>query len=120
YNLGAQYRRKISKDLQILGSVSYSPSSRIESNNFRQIATVLLTTQGDEIISDEANVEIPNTKMTIPSKLLIGGGIGEENKWFAGLEYGQMGTSDYSNRSFEVDGATFSDASSFAVGGYYL
>lgn len=120
YNFGAQYRRKISKKLEMRGSVSYSPSSRIESENYRQVATVLVQANGDEIISDAADVEVPNSELTVPSQLLIGGGIGEINKWFAGVEYGQTGTSNYSNRSFEVAGAQFSDASRFAIGGYYL
>lgn len=120
YNFGAQYKTKLKENLQFHGAVSFSPSSQIDSENYRHVATVLLQSNGPEVVSDEVNVDVPESKLTIPSELIIGAGIGREHKWFAGAEYSQIGTSDYSNRSFGINGASFSNASRFAVGGFYI
>jgi len=58
--------------------------------------------------------------LTIPTKTTLGLGIGEERKWFLGGEYSFQKLSTFSNDFVVVDTFDYQDASSFALGGYYI
>jgi len=63
---------------------------------------------------------VPNDEMKIPSEVRLGAGIGQKRKWFAGLEYQRLSSSEYSNRSFELNNVQYTDASTFRAGGYFI
>ena len=119
-NFGAQYERLLASGLQVTGSVSFSPTAKIDAENERQLATLLLNTSNDEIIADLRDVEVDNSELMLPSELSIGGGIGQPRKWFAGIEYGKKSSSDFTNRSFELNNVVYKDANSYKLGGYYI
>ncbi len=120
FKFGAQYQRMISDKLQIIGSADFSPSAKISSKNERQIATVILRNGQEELISDLRRLELPDSKLTLPTHFTLGGGLGKPNKWFAGLEFGSTSSSNFSNRSFDVSGVKYKSASTMALGGFYV
>ncbi|HET8837734.1 MAG TPA: hypothetical protein VFM82_01930 [Flavobacteriaceae bacterium] len=120
FKFGAQYQRMISENLQITGSADFSPSTKISSENQRQVATVILRNGSEELISDLRRFDVEDSKLTLPTHFTLGAGIGKPNNWFAGLEYGSRASSSFSNRSFDVSGVEYSSASNFALGGFYI
>ena len=116
---GVQFEKEIKNNLQITGSASYTPSSNLSSDNFRELATYS-PISNTEVIADAEEIEVPNDKMKIPSEVRLGAGIGQKRKWFAGVEYQRLSSSEYSNRSFELNNVQYTDASTFRVGGYFI
>lgn len=119
-NFGAQYEKLLKSGLQLTGSASFSPSTKINAENERQLATLILNSNNDEILADLRNIEVEDSELTLPSELKVGGGIGEPKKWFAGVEYGKKSSSDFTNRSFQLNNVNYTDANSYKMGGYYI
>jgi len=119
-NFGAQYEKLLESGLQLTGSVSFSPETKIDSENERQLATLIVNTENTEILADLREIDVEDSELTLPSELKVGGGIGQPRKWFAGIEYGKKSSSDFTNRSFELNNVVYTDANSYKLGGYFI
>jgi hypothetical protein len=56
----------------------------------------------------------------LPSRISLGAGIGEPKKWFVGTEFTFQNTSKFSNPIFEITNAKFVNASTIAIGGFFI
>lgn len=125
-NLALNYKTMISDKLELTAGLTYSPKSNLVSQNQRTFATIVYdssTGSEYEVESIEADLESENleeTDLTLPSQFSFGFGLGQPRKWFAGIEYTNQSTSEFSNPIFSIDNATFVDASSLSLGGFYL
>jgi hypothetical protein len=119
-NFGAQYEKLLESGLQLTGSASFSPETKIDSENERQLATLIVNTENTEILADLREIDVKDSELTLPSELKVGGGIGQPRKWFAGIEYGKKSSSDFTNRSFELNNVVYTDANSYKLGGYFI
>lgn len=115
-NFGVQYEKKIGKDLKLKTSASYSPSSDLTSENER---TISLVNRAEQSLSSR-DINPDDTDFELPEEYRIGVGIGEPQKWFAGVEYQKIGSGNYNNRSFEVTDLEFKDANAYRIGGFYI
>ena len=126
FNLGAYYKTMVTDKLELMTSLTYSPKSEITSKNERRFATIVTnpnTGQDFEINTIDADLVaegLDETTLTLPAKTTFGAGIGEPRKWFIGADYTLLQTSQFSNRIFDAENATFEDASTFTVGGFYI
>jgi len=126
FNLGLYYSPMINEKLQLTSGFTYSPSSDLESQNERVFATIIINPSTgqefeiNEIEADLAAEGLDNTTLTLPSKISFGIGIGRPHKWYFGGEYTSLQTSKFSNRIFDIENATFEDASTFAFGGFLI
>ncbi|SDS50430.1 hypothetical protein [Gramella sp. MAR_2010_147] len=120
FNFGANYQRDISEKYRLHVSGSYAPSINLDSENARAISTVDFSLGTGRVI-EVRELDLADTQFENPSKLTIGAGIGEKNKWFAGAEYSNVGSSSYEDSfRFRGDGGAYEDASQFSVGGFYV
>jgi hypothetical protein len=119
FNFGAIYKRMISENLEMLGSLTYTPGTSFTSENFRKKATVSIIPAGIFTIN-EIDVPIDDTEFTFPSQFSIGAGIGKPKHWVIGVEYTNEKTSNYTNRSSTFENVTYTNASKFRLGGYYI
>ncbi len=125
YNFGVSYKPMISEKLQLTSSFTYSPKADLTSNNKRTFATIVINANSgqefpvNEIEVDLAAEDLDRTDLVLPTKLAFGAGIGEPRKWFVGTEYTLLKTSEFSNDLFSFANATYEDASTFSVGGFY-
>lgn len=117
FNLGAIYNGKLNEKLDFVASSSFSPATRLNSSNTRNVAKVTYNNQGSEIIYDSQDVTIASTKIKLPTKFSFGGGIGESKKWFVGLESTFLGKPNYAE---VYPKATFENATKLSLGGYYI
>lgn len=120
YNFGAQYKTMVSENLQLSTSLSYTPETSFTSENSRQLATIVITEAGQVGEADVRDIAVDDTEFTFPSQYTIGVGIGKPKSWFAGLEYQDQKTSNFTNRALEIDNVTFNDATKIRLGGFYI
>ncbi|WP_347373135.1 hypothetical protein [Aequorivita sp. Q41] len=119
FNFGALYKRMITENLELTGSLTYSPGTNFTSENFRTIGSVSIIPAGTFTI-DEREVEVPDTKFTFPTQFTIGAGISKPKYWGVGIEYINQQTSNFTNRTFTIENVTYKNASKIRMGGYYI
>ncbi len=120
WEFGAQYETMLSDKLELRSSIKYVPSSNFSSENDRQIASVVTNDLGLVQELDIVDSNIADSDFDFPSSTTIGLGLGAPNKWFVGAEYTTRKTSNFTNRSFNAEQASFVDGSSLNVGGFYV
>lgn len=119
FELGTQYERMITDKLEFRSSLKYVPSTKIGTENERQVSSVLFNSTGLLQDLDIQEIDVADTDFDYPSSLTVGLGIGEVNKWFFSAEYTNQKTSNFSNRTFTLDNVSFKDASQVRLGGFY-
>ncbi|MDC7994262.1 hypothetical protein [Altibacter sp. HG106] len=121
FNFGLAYQKMITEELELMASATYTPETNFESDNIREVSTVVESPGGGElVIIDSEMEEVPNTDFTFPSQYTLGVGVGKPKKWFAGVEYTDQKTSNFNNRTFEITNVTFTDATKVRLGGFYI
>jgi len=121
YTMGLAYQKLLNNNLQIMGSLTYTPSTNLESVNFREISSIFIspnTGATSALFTEEMDVE--DSSFDFPSQFTVGGGIGAPKKWFLGLEFTNQKTSNFTNRTFVIDNVTFKDATKVRLGGFYI
>ena len=124
FNFGLDYQRMLNEKLQFRASAMYSPETKLKSFNSRQLAVIGTSANGSEVIADGGtafqDIEMPDSELTMPSEYTVGVGLGKPRKWFLGIEYTGIGASSFNNRSFDPEGAVYSDAANYSVGGFFI
>ncbi|MBB4119376.1 hypothetical protein GGR32_001674 [Mesonia hippocampi] len=119
FNFGLRYQRQLDDKLQLTTALTYAPETKINSENARVLATVSRNS-GREVVFQQMDIDVQDTKLTMPSEMSVGAGIGQARKWFAGFEYKYRGEASFSNRSFEMDNITYTQANKYTLGGYFI
>jgi long-subunit fatty acid transport protein len=126
-NFGLAYKTMVSDKLELSATATYAPESKLNSENRRAISTVTLDGSTFDVTSIRNTIDVDleaqslgKTKLTLPSSLSFGAGLGEIKSWFVGAEYTLQNTSDFSNPVFNNEISAFENASQFAVGGFYI
>ncbi|HZW63085.1 MAG TPA: hypothetical protein VFF15_05490 [Flavobacteriaceae bacterium] len=125
FNFGLSYKTMLSEKLEMISGLTYGLESNLSSNNQRQLATIALSTDGFENVVNTIDVDLEaaglkKTTLTLPSKFSIGTGIGQPQKWFAGIEYTTIQTSNFNNELYSAVNTTYENGSTFALGGFYI
>ncbi len=119
-SFGVTYEGKINSKLTLYSSLTFSPESKLYSENTRNIATIVYGSTGNELIDEEQDVDVANNYITIPSKLSIGSGIGVKNKWLIATEITLQQTSKLENRFKDELNGDFKNATKIALGGFFI
>jgi hypothetical protein len=120
-NFGVAYKTKITDKLELSATATYSPESKLNSENIRNFSTVTLDTEYEVIgVSNTIVSDLEDTKITIPSKFSIGAGVGQPKSWFIGTEYTFQNSSDFSNPIFPNNATTYENSSEISLGGFYI
>ncbi|SDS01757.1 hypothetical protein [Christiangramia echinicola] len=120
FNFGANYQKMLNETLALHVSSTYAPAMDLDSENGRAISTVDFSGGTGRVI-DFRELDLANTQFEFPSKVSLGAGLGERNKWFVGAEYANVGSSSYEDSfSFRGDNGEYEDASQISVGGFYI
>lgn len=120
FKVGLDYERMLNKNLQLNFGAHYTPESNLNAENRRELATILFSPTGVEFAADKRDIDVDDTELTLPASYTVGAGLGKPRKWFLGLEYTNTAESDFSNRSFALQGASYEAASRYKVGGFYI
>ncbi len=125
FNFGAHYKTMVSNKLEIQTSLTFAPEANLKSINARSFNTIVFDTAGNEIELNSLNVDLDSkglneTNLILPSNFIIGAGIGEPRKWFAGIDFKTQNTSEFSNPLYNYENTTFENSNTIAIGGFYI
>lgn len=119
FKVATQYDIKLPNKLNLTTSASYSFKQKLSSDNTRQLATIIRSGDGDQIVN-ENEISISDANFYTPSELRVGAGIGKTHKWFVGAEYQHLGKADYTNTSLALNNVTYKETKAYRLGGYYI
>lgn len=119
-NTGFLYKTKINAKLDFNAGIIYHPTANLTSENVRKIATIIYNINGAELISEENDIPVNDTKMKIPAKFTFGVGVGSNKKWALGSEVTFSNNSEMTNRFGDIENVTFENATKIAIGGFYI
>ena len=121
FNTGAMWNKKINKKLDVYASLVYTPESTLRFSNKRDIAVVRPANNSDPVVIGDPSIQnVADTRLKLPSKLAIGAGVGEANKWMLGAEYTFQKSGNFANRFEDITNATYENSSKLSVGGYFI
>ena len=119
-NTGFLYKTKINSKLDLNAGITYQPEATLNSENERKIATIIYNINGAELISEENEIAVNDTKLKIPTKFSFGLGIGENKKWAIGSELTFANNNSMTNRFGSIQNVSFENSTKVAVGGFYV
>ena len=121
FNLGFAYQGKLNAKTNIFSSVSYEPESDLTFKNERNIATIKFNyATGNEIVQDEIDIIVGDTKLKLPSKLTFGTGISQVKKWLVGAQITMQNNTNFGNRFYDINNVSYEQGIKYAIGGYYI
>ena len=125
FNFGAHYKKMVTEKLEVQTSLTFAPSSSLNSQNTRSFQTIIISATGSEIELNtiEADLQsrgLSRTNLKLPSNITIGAGVGQPRKWFAGVDFKTQNTSQFSNPLYVYENTTFENSNTLAVGGFYI
>ncbi|MDO5104606.1 hypothetical protein [Capnocytophaga sp.] len=127
-SLGLYYEKPLKGRLKISSSLVYTPQSKLTSTNERIVSTFGYAFAGQSftLVEKEKQVKdlnalgLAQTKLTLPSQLEIGFGIGEHQKWLAAVEYTHSQTKNFANPFLSATNVTYENGYKISVGGFYI
>ena len=126
FNFGLTYKGNISENLELHGSIAYSPEYSLSSRNSRTYASVVINPNTqiefpvNEINVDLQSIGLDKTDLSMPSTSSFGLGISKSKKWFLGAEYTSITSSVFSNDLISIENSEFENSSKISFGGFYI
>lgn len=118
-NFGLTYNKSIHNKLMVFAAASFAPSNIIKYQNNRRLTTFQRFVAG-AITIDVDTLTVADSRIKMPNRLTLGGGLGEDKKWMVGAEAEFRDGSDLGNR-FDLSGdVAFSSSQRFSIGGYFI
>lgn len=119
-NIGLLYNTPLNAKTEFYSSLTYSPEAELNSDNNRNIATIIYNINGSELVADEQDIPVNDTKLIIPTKVSFGAGIGNSKKWLIGAEVSFAENSKLTNRFDDIYDVSFENATKISVGGFFI
>ena len=119
-NLALNYEHQLVDGHNFNASIVYQPESDITARNVRRLSTFVLTGNFVEALANTIEGDETKQELKLPQELTLGIGYGLPLKWNLAAEFSRRGSSVSSARSFAPDNSSFTDASSYRIGGYYI
>lgn len=121
FDIGLQHEYRYKEKYTVRSSLSISPESNLNIDNDRELATIIFGNDGSELVIDNNEAITTSDEITFGTKINAGLGIGQERKWFAGLEYVYQGASDFDAINFNNNiNVEFKSANQIKLGGFYI
>ncbi|RVT73094.1 hypothetical protein EOD40_14640 [Flavobacterium sufflavum] len=120
FNFGALYQAKLSKKLNLYSSLSYKLESKLASTSTRNVSVVSYTSGFDLATVESSDEETDSEKLTLPSELRLGLGIGESKKWLVGAQIISASKGDLVNTYNATNNVSYEKAMKYSLGGYFI
>jgi hypothetical protein len=120
FDIGAMYKAKLSKKINLYTSVNYTLENTLTSKNARNIATVGFNSGFDVGVVDVLDEQNSVVEMKFPSKISLSAGIGESQKWLIAGKVAYQKTSGQANSYNDYENVGYGKFGSVSVGGYYI
>ncbi len=120
FNFGAMYQTKLNKKLNLYSSLSYKLEGKLASDNLRNIVVVSTSNGVDFSAAETPYEESFRTKLTLPSEVRFGVGIGESKKWLVGAQYVMASEGNLVNTYNVSSNVSYEKGLKYSVGGYFI
>ena len=122
FNYALDYSPTIKDKYRLYTSLRVNTQANLTSKNTKEIGSFSINTgQNIEVVNVNLDaLNLRNTELKVPTTTTLGIGFGEERKWFMGAEYSFQAMGTFSNDFIEAVNLEYDDASSFALGGYFI
>jgi long-subunit fatty acid transport protein len=121
FDIGALYDVKLSNKITLKSSVRYETESSLDVSRRRELSTIQQGQNGAENVVNQINVDPVDTEIDLPEMYAFGLGLGQDRKWFVGLEYEKYTAGDFSELGFNFGSEVVQkEASTFKFGGFYI
>ncbi len=120
FKAGGQYKKKIKKNLDLNIGMTLQLENDLTLSGNERLFSLSFTGNGREIPRDILYDRSIERILSTPLKIIIGVGLGEENKWYAGIDY-ETGEA-FDNEGIIPSGSAYKFESSnrISLGGYYI
>ena len=123
FKFSSQLEIPIKDNLQLQAMFYFVPRANLISTNSRFLNTRTYNSTnnfGDYIEIDLFDFGLNKTEIIIPSIVSFGIGIGEERKWFSGIQYTLNAMNDFSHEFASLPEVDYQNAYQFSLGGFYI
>lgn len=122
YDLGFQLEQNIGNNLLLYGSASYTPAATLNSENERDLETVVVSRTDNSVLSvdEHIDVQLPESDFTLPMAYDVSLGFGKKNKWFLGGAYGYQDAKNSSEFVYSDENVSYQESLSYRAGGYFV
>ena len=122
YNFSTVYQKTFGEKITMYTGIVYEPEASYTSQNKQVISTINPNGNfgGDSEEIDLLSMGLKETDIKIPKTMSFGLGLGEDKKWFLGLNYKKTDSGGYKNQLMSLDNVEFKSSQTFSVGGFYL
>jgi hypothetical protein len=122
FQFSGQLKIPIQKKHTLQAMYSYQPTVGLDSRNSRIFSTQSLSTEilTDVVRIDLASSGLENTKLDLSSMTRIGLGYGKNKKWFFGVQYNLINSSNFANEFFKRENILYRNSEKWIVGGYFI
>jgi len=119
-NAGINFQTKLNRKLNFMSSITYAPEAKLNSDNVRNVSLVTILANGSSTqASSNTEVIVADTKLIVPSKLVVGAGLGNR-KWFFGGDVAFSGTGNQVNRFENYSNVSYENGIKVAIGGFFI
>lgn len=119
-NTGLNFKTKFNSKLDFFSSVTYAPEAKLNSINTRNVSLVSSLANGTIVpASADTEVNVADSKLIVPSKLVLGAGLGNR-KWFLGGDVAFSGSGNQVNRFENYSNVSYENAVKVAIGGFFI
>ena len=122
FNYALNYTPTFKDKYRLIASFRINTQANLSSENSKEVGSFsLVNGQNIEVLDVNLDAQgLRRTDLKIPTTTTFGLGYGEERKWFLGAEYSFQGLSSFSNDFLGVENLEYKNASSFALGGFFV
>ena len=120
FDFGITYQTKINPKISFFSSLIFTPESKLNVDNARNLEIVQFLANGSVSIIERQEIDVQNTTINLPTKIGFGSGFGEAKKWLFGAEVTYLNNAVLTNRYNDINGATFEDTYRYSLGGYFI
>ncbi|WP_019037406.1 hypothetical protein [Psychroflexus tropicus] len=121
FDAGALYDLDITDKLTLKASGRYEAGSSLDVSRRRELATIQFGQNEAELVVEQFEAEIEDSQIELPEMYAFGLGIGQDRKWYAGLEYENYSAGDFSALAYNFGPEVVQNESNvFKFGGYFI
>jgi hypothetical protein len=120
FTFGAEYRTMVSEDLELTTSATYSPATKYTVKGFRELSSILVSSSGVVVPIDVREETLEHLDVTFPSQVTIGAGIGSPKRWFLGVQYTNLKSSNFEDPGLNFGTVQFVDTNKYRMGGFFI
>ncbi len=121
FKTGAQYTAPLANELKLKLGVSAVLGTDLTEDSDEVLYSINNTPSNNEIIIDTLYTNNYRSTITFPLKTVLGGGVGKENVWFAGIEYEWMDAISLEGDFYDQQTTyQYTESSRLSLGGSFI